>query len=768
MPTPNLDSFSVTPIEERFLAALQQRPFPVAELLGMLVTLDEESKAHQREGKPPVTTRRDDCALVLQETFADNGEVEGLSKFFAMKAEWMGNIPGAGHEMREVLASATKDRMLLAMIDSVGLGTIPPKEAIRRLDVLLGCAVGTRCLDKTWGFGVVQRLDDFHRKVTVDFVKHTGHGMTFAYAGEVLRLVGPQHILAVHFADPAAFEKMMRENPAEAARMMLRSMGEMAVGRMEEEFAKGGLMPEGMDWKGFWTAARTALKKDPMVKVPPVNRKNDTVQLLERAVSLGNDAWFDELSALRDVPAIIVRLHEIHGKHIAPEVAEQAQAVIKERLEFVIKASDTIDDYATEARALLLVKDFAADIDISERLRDFGRFFKKRHASHHASESLENRLDIRATDPEKYTVENRLMTASEKLSPRDLERLLALLPFEADANLSECFVEVIPRMNSLLLGILLPKLLQGNARQETQDALRFEFTSGRVALPLLLWLTTHHGDPEVAPVITPVMLATQCLTALDAEETGESLRLQHQIARRFEDEAWLTALVAQLDDVSRTALFERVRFMDGSWEPAKQRAIIAHLIHLYPELSERRVVTAHAEAVAAKPRLTSWRSYNARMEQRRKLIEEELPANAHDINTARGYGDLRENFEYQTAKDRQRELLKKNADLDADIKAVKGTDFALVATDKAGMGTTVVVTIADKPLTFHILGEWDSDEALHIISCRSRVAQSLDGKLPGDSVTLPYDSGEATGTVTSVAALPTPIIDWVMSRDLHQ
>jgi len=263
------------------------------------------------------------------------------------------------------------------------------------------------------------------------------------------------------------------------------------------------------------------------------------------------------------------------------------------------------------------------------------------------------------------------------------------------------------------------------------------------------------------------MLATQCMTALDAQETGECLRLQHQIARRFEDEAWLENLAGQLDDVSRTALFERIRSMDGTWEPAKQRAIIAHLIRLYPELSERRAVTTRHEAAAAKPRLTSWRSYNARMEQRRKLIEEELPANAHDINTARGYGDLRENFEYQTAKERQRELLKKNADLDADIKAVKGTDFALIATDKAGMGTTVTVTIAEKPLTFHILGEWDSDEALRIISCRSRVAQSLEGKVVGDTVSLPYDSGEATGAVTAVTALPQPIVDWVMSRDLH-
>jgi transcription elongation GreA/GreB family factor len=75
----------------------------------------------------------------------------------------------------------------------------------------------------------------------------------------------------------------------------------------------------------------------------------------------------------------------------------------------------------------------------------------------------------------------------------------------------------------------------------------------------------------------------------------------------------------------------------------------------------------------------------------KKLVEVDLPKNSHDIAVARSYGDLRENFEYQAAKDLQRQLLQRQAEMQIELKTVKGTDFADAPCNKVGSGTTVVL-----------------------------------------------------------------------------
>ena len=50
------------------------------------------------------------------------------------------------------------------------------------------------------------------------------------------------------------------------------------------------------------------------------------------------------------------------------------------------------------------------------------------------------------------------------------------------------------------------------------------------------------------------------------------------------------------------------------------------------------------------PRLTSWRSYNQRVQQLEKIEREDIPANAKALADARSYGDLKENHAFKEAK----------------------------------------------------------------------------------------------------------------------
>jgi transcription elongation GreA/GreB family factor len=179
-----------------------------------------------------------------------------------------------------------------------------------------------------------------------------------------------------------------------------------------------------------------------------------------------------------------------------------------------------------------------------------------------------------------------------------------------------------------------------------------------------------------------------------------------------------------------------------------------------PELKQLIVVK---ESSVAEIRLTSIRSYAEREEAYNKLVNEEIPKNAQDIEVARGYGDLRENFEYQSAKDEQRALLKKQETMEAELKAVKATDFANVPADEVRAGTTVTLTLASgEEVSYTILGEWDNDSSRNVISCKTKLAVNMIGKKAGETFEISDAEGNVSiATVKAVNALSSEMLDWV-------
>ena len=161
--------------------------------------------------------------------------------------------------------------------------------------------------------------------------------------------------------------------------------------------------------------------------------------------------------------------------------------------------------------------------------------------------------------------------------------------------------------------------------------------------------------------------------------------------------------------------------------------------------------------------ITSVRSYAERQARLDKLVKEDIPQNIRDIEFAKGFGDLSENFEYQIARDRERELQARQAQLQKDLAEVSAFDFAeVVQNGLAGVGSFVTIRGADgAEKSYAILGEWDSDPDLGIVSSRSRLAEALFGAAEGDKVELPGEDGAAAvATVVSVAALPESVLAW--------
>ena len=138
--------------------------------------------------------------------------------------------------------------------------------------------------------------------------------------------------------------------------------------------------------------------------------------------------------------------------------------------------------------------------------------------------------------------------------------------------------------------------------------------------------------------------------------------------------------------------------------------------------------------------------------------KEDIPKNSQDIGVARSYGDLRENAEFKYAKERQGLLMAQAGQLAADLEKVKPTDFRDVAFTQVVQGCGVQLAYANDTMeTYYILGVWDQDETLSIISSETRLAKALMGRKEGEHVVIP--AGECV--IKAILPLPGAVRAWI-------
>ena len=189
--------------------------------------------------------------------------------------------------------------------------------------------------------------------------------------------------------------------------------------------------------------------------------------------------------------------------------------------------------------------------------------------------------------------------------------------------------------------------------------------------------------------------------------------------------------------------------------------IVVRMTQIAPELATR--LEKKAEVKKAE-RITSRRSYAERQAAYEHLINVEIPANTKRIESARSYGDLSENAEYQYAKDEQRALLQKQTLMQEDLNVVKAVDFSDVTAPEAVVpGSSVTIVAADgAERTYTVLGEWDNDIERGIISSKTRLAESFMGKRPGDTVEITDADGRASeAKIKAVGVISDEVRAWL-------
>ena len=117
-------------------------------------------------------------------------------------------------------------------------------------------------------------------------------------------------------------------------------------------------------------------------------------------------------------------------------------------------------------------------------------------------------------------------------------------------------------------------------------------------------------------------------------------------------------------------------------------------------------------------------------------INEKIEVNKKDISTARSYGDLSENSEYDEAKQEQGKLHSRKAELEEMIAHAKIIDESQIDEKAISVGSIVTIYNVERnmEITYHIVGSYETDPKNGKISDSSPVGIALLGARQGDEV----------------------------------
>lgn len=135
----------------------------------------------------------------------------------------------------------------------------------------------------------------------------------------------------------------------------------------------------------------------------------------------------------------------------------------------------------------------------------------------------------------------------------------------------------------------------------------------------------------------------------------------------------------------------------------------------------------------------------------KRLIHEERPSVIKAIEEARAHGDISENAEYESAKERQGMIEGRIAEIQGRLALAEVIVPSEIKSDRIVFGATVKISDVEEEVesTYQIVGGDEADVKAGKISIMSPLARALIGKKKGEVVVVQSPKGEKEYEVLS-------------------
>jgi transcription elongation factor GreA len=596
-----------------------------------------------------------------------------------------------------------------------------PNSAVATLEKLVEGACVTH---KSWGFGRIAGIDFLLNQVRIDFSSKAGHLMQLEYAAQSLTPIEPGHILSRIALDAPAVRAEANADPVAFTASVLANYGNK---RTQDELTRilvPALFTEG-DFKRWWETAKKLLKKDGHFSFPA--KKTDPLVYRSESVSHADQhlAAFQQARQLRDQ---IVALEKIlRDAEYFGELLPQLQSVLENAEE---AARRNLKLKTAECLTLITLRD-----EIVDRTKGLRR----------GPDAL--------TLPAILLEEQRNLTSLlEEIPAAKLKRALGAFQEAFGEDWSAKALLLVTRGSTRLVAEAARLLQEHGKTSELRTALDRSIRDHSISSAALTWLCDkkerNKKDGEFRSLLHPRVVSA-LLSALERDQFNENRdRKLHDLL--VGDEGLLPDLLANAE-VEEVREAMRKLLLSPVFEDLNKRSLLGRFVRAYPELES--LISGEREE-KQESLVVSWESLQRRQEEYEEIINKKIPENTRDIAEAAAHGDLKENAEFKAAKETQRMLGRRRADLEREIMTARGTDFANADTAQVSIGTSVRIrnTESGGEETFHILGAWDGDVDKGIISYKAPIARALIGHKLGESVELANEKGGATVQIISIEA----------------
>ncbi|MGA3171895.1 MAG: GreA/GreB family elongation factor [Chthoniobacteraceae bacterium] len=578
---------------------------------------------------------------------------------------------------------------------------------------------GSYCLHKSWGFGRVDSINYLVSQLTVDFRTKKGHSMQLQYAAESLQPIPPDHILALKASDLAGLKARAKEDPVGLMRTILNSFG----GKATQDQVAQALMPEVFnenEWKRWWDSAKKALKKNGHFALPA--KKGEPIFLREQAISRGDEV-----------------LDQFHN---ARQLKDQLAA-----LDAILKNLDSFSD-PTPLRSVVIAAEEASRKSVKLRPAAAFELLLARNEICEKTK-IEPTPGSPTLSQMLHDEERNLVEILPEIGAAKQKRILAAFP--------EAFgAEWVPKAIRLLLrcpGRVVAEIARLLQDQERHADLKKEIDRSirdhSLSTDVLYWLCKERNTTVFNDLITAEVFSA-ILTALEREQISSSRPGGRLHDLLLEDRELVPDLLAGAEiGIVRETM--RKLLLTPVFEELNKRSLLGRIVRVYPELQAMLEGDTGERQEAL---IVSWESLERRKEEYEDLIKKKIPENTREIAIARSYGDLRENFEFKAAKEMQRVLQRRQAEMEVALSRARGTDFSNADTNQVSIGTVVTYRNldSDESQTYTILGAWDGKPEKAILSYQSGIGQALLGKKVGDQIDLPTEGGTEKVEIVSIEA----------------
>ena len=135
----------------------------------------------------------------------------------------------------------------------------------------------------------------------------------------------------------------------------------------------------------------------------------------------------------------------------------------------------------------------------------------------------------------------------------------------------------------------------------------------------------------------------------------------------------------------------------------------------------------------------------------KRLMQEERPSVIRAIEEARSHGDISENAEYESAKERQAVVEGRIQEVQGKLAGAEVIDTSKIVSDRIvfGAAVTIMDRDTDEESTYQIVGVDEADVKQGFISILSPLARALIGKKNGDEVLVKSPKGDKEYEVVS-------------------